>query len=146
MGSVTRAHLWHTVFFPPRSDECECRCRFSDVVAFAGDNKSPYVFVVITVATQVDRSPCGSGVSARVALQHRRGVLPLGQRRHFRSEVTGSKFKAGPLKEIAVNGAGLGGESVIGVVVEVSGRAHYTGSSTFTAEGDDPLAGGFLPR
>jgi len=101
---------------------------------------------VITVATQVDRSPCGSGVSARVALQHRRGVLPLGQRRHFRSEVTGSKFKAGPLKEVAVKGAGLGGESVIGVVTEVSGRAHYTGSSTFTAEGDDPLAGGFLPR
>ena len=134
------------VFFSPRSDECECRCRFSDVVAFAGDNKSPYVFVVITVATQVDRSPCGSGVSARVALQHRRGVLPLGRKRHFRSEVTGSEFTASVLKEVAVNGAGLGGESVIGVVVEVSGRAHYTGSSTFTAEGDDPLAGGFLPH
>ena len=98
------------------------------------------------MATQVDRSPCGSGVTARVALQYRRGVLPLGQKRHFRSEVTESEFTASPLKEVTVKEAGLSGENVIGVVAEVSGHAHYAGSCTFTVEANDPLAGGFLPR
>lgn len=30
------------------------------------------------------------------------------------------------------------------VVVEVSGRGHYTGTATFTMEQDDPLYKGFL--
>lgn len=95
---------------------------------------------------EVDRSPCGSGTSSRVALQHHRGLLSLGQRRHFRSGITGSEFKAGPVKTVQMKGAGLGGQDVIGILTEVSGHAHYCGSSTFTAERDDPLAAGFLPR
>lgn len=31
------------------------------------------------------------------------------------------------------------------VRVEVSGKAHYSGECTFTAEADDPLLPGFLP-
>ena len=31
-------------------------------------------------------------------------------------------------------------------LAEVAGRAYYTGSSVFTLEPDDPLAGGFLLR
>ena len=95
---------------------------------------------------QVDRSPCGSGVSARVALQHHRGVLPLGQKRRFRSGVTGSEFTASAVTEVQVKGAGLGQDDVTGVVAEVSGHAHYTGTSTFTVEANDPLMAGFLPR
>jgi trans-L-3-hydroxyproline dehydratase len=32
------------------------------------------------------------------------------------------------------------------VTVEVGGRAHYTGTSSFTVEADDPLKDGFLLR
>lgn len=95
---------------------------------------------------QVDRSPCGSGVSGRVALQHARGVLAVGQKRTFRSGATGAEFKAGPVRTVELKGYGQGGSDVSGVIAEVSGRGFYTGSNTFTVEAGDPLAGGFLPR
>ncbi|KAL8619799.1 hypothetical protein ACOMHN_025885 [Nucella lapillus] len=95
---------------------------------------------------QVDRSPCGSGVSARVALQYRRGVVSLGQKRPFRGAVAGSRFTAWPVEEVAVAGAGMGGSDVTAVRVKVCGKAHYSGSCVFTVDPTDPLAGGFLPR
>lgn len=41
---------------------------------------------------QVDRSPTGSGVTARVALQYHKGLLELNQTRAFKSSTTGSVF------------------------------------------------------
>ena len=95
---------------------------------------------------QVDRSPCGSGTCARVALQRLRGVLSLGQKRRFRSGVTGSEFTASAVREVPVKRAGLRSDDVTGVVTEVSGRAHYAGTSTFSVEADDPFMAGFLPH
>ncbi|KAK7104004.1 hypothetical protein V1264_018783 [Littorina saxatilis] len=102
--------------------------------------------ICVFAEKEVDRSPCGSGVAARVALQYHRGVLPLGQKRQFRSGVTGSEFTARALKTVEVKGAGMEGKDVIAILPEVSGRAFYTGSNTFTVETEDPLVGGFLPR
>ncbi|XP_076464776.1 trans-L-3-hydroxyproline dehydratase-like [Babylonia areolata] len=102
--------------------------------------------VCVFADKQVDRSPCGSGTTARVALQYTRGVLSLGQKRHFRSGVTGSLFTGCAVQEVKIAGAGMDGNDVIGVRAEVSGNAYYTGTSIFTVEGSDPLAGGFLPR
>lgn len=42
--------------------------------------------------SQVDRSPTGSGVTARVALQYHKGLIQLGQTRTFQSGATGSQF------------------------------------------------------
>lgn len=44
------------------------------------------------VLKQVDRSPTGSGVTARIALQYHKGLLQLNQTRTFRSSATGSVF------------------------------------------------------
>lgn len=41
---------------------------------------------------QVDRSPTGSGVTARVALQFHKGLIQLNQTRTFKSGATGSLF------------------------------------------------------
>lgn len=41
---------------------------------------------------QVDRSPTGSGVTARIALQYHKGLLELNQTRAFKSSATGSVF------------------------------------------------------
>lgn len=85
---------------------------------------------------QVDRSPTGSGVTARLALQHRRGLAALGERKLFES-VTGSRFGGRIVEE-----ARCGPHPA--VVVEVAGEAHYSGSARFTIEPDDPFPEGFL--
>jgi trans-L-3-hydroxyproline dehydratase len=88
---------------------------------------------------QVDRSPTGSGVTARVALDHAKGLLSPGSRRQFRG-LTGDPFTG----EIAGTTTLAGVDAVI---VRVGGRAYYSGTATFTVERDDPLADGFaLPR
>lgn len=87
---------------------------------------------------QVDRSPTGSGVAARLALLHRRGRVAVGEVRRFGS-VTGAVFTG---RVLATARAG----PHPAVVAEVGGRASYTGEAVFTVEDDDPLRDGFLLR
>ena len=87
---------------------------------------------------QVDRSPTGSGVTARLALMHRRGQIALGQTRIFQS-VTGAEFTG---RVLASTTAG----PHPAVIAEVGGEAFYSGEATFLREPADPLGGGFLLR
>jgi trans-L-3-hydroxyproline dehydratase len=88
---------------------------------------------------QVDRSPTGSGVAARVALAYAKGQRKLNEPWRYHSLV--SKAGLGPaftgtLVEV------LGGhEDIIGpqIMVKVEGQAFYTGCSTFSVEENDPL-------
>ncbi|XP_054724385.1 trans-L-3-hydroxyproline dehydratase-like [Uloborus diversus] len=84
---------------------------------------------------QVDRSPTGSGVTARMALQCQKGTMKLQQEKEFRS-IIGTSFRGKIVEEVKFHGYDA-------VVVEVSGKAYYTGSHTFYLEPDDPLAKGF---
>ena len=79
----------------------------------------PTANICVFAAREVDRSPTGSGVTARIALQHARGLIALGQERRFES-VTGAIFTG---KALATTRAG----SFEAVTVEVGGKAHYTG-------------------
>lgn len=90
----------------------------------------------IFAGRQVDRSPTGSGVSARIALQWTRGEIALGQQRSFES-LTGARFTGVAVEETRVG-------PYRAVTVEVSGTAHYTGEARFTLEPGDPLGDGFL--
>jgi len=88
---------------------------------------------------QVDRSPTGSGVTARIALDVATGALAIGEAREFRgaSDV--------PFRGTALRRASFAGRDA--VIVGVSGTAHYAGEATFTVEDDDPLRDGLaLPR
>lgn len=42
--------------------------------------------------SQVDRSPCGSGVTAQVALHYHKGLIQINQTRVFKNGATGSQF------------------------------------------------------
>lgn len=96
---------------------------------------APSYNVCVFGGGQVDRSPTGSGVSARMALDHARGRIAVGERREFRG-LSGVGFVGG-LRRVGERGA----------VVEVSGRSHYVGETRFTVEADDPLAAGLaLPE
>ena len=94
--------------------------------------------ICVFAAREVDRSPTGSGVTARIALQHARGLIGLGQTRRFES-VTGAIFTGK-----AVDKARAGGFEA--VTVEVGGKAHYTGRASFTLEPGDEIGKGFLLR
>lgn len=94
-------------------------------------SKDPTANICVFADRQIDRSPTGSGVTARIAVQFGRGQIALGQERTFES-IVGSVFTGRAVEETTVG-------SHPAVVVEVGGMAHYTGEATFTLEEDDPL-------
>ena len=96
----------------------------------------PSVNVCVFADRQVDRSPTGSGVTARIALMHARGEIAIGKTARFES-LTGAVFEGCAKANVRAG-------NVDGVTVDVTGHAHYTGGARFTVEADDPLAAGFL--
>jgi len=94
--------------------------------------------VTVFADGEVDRSPCGSGTSARLALLDAARQLPRGaELRHL--SIIGSEFIARVVGDAEVAGRPA-------VIAEVEGSAYRTGSSKFTLDPDDPLAEGFLLR
>lgn len=92
---------------------------------------------------QVDRSPTGSGVQARVALAQAKGEIKPGKSRTYHSLVSDnvdeySAFKGEVVEEVDA------GDGRKGVIVKVSGRAKYTGCSTIVTEARDKIGGGFV--
>jgi proline racemase len=82
-----------------------------------------------------DRSPCGTGTSARMAQLHARGELPL--ETDFRNEsFIGTHFVGRLLAETAVDG-------VPAVVPAITGRAWLTGTAQYLLDPDDPFPQGF---
>lgn len=84
---------------------------------------------------QIDRSPTGSGVTARMALDHAKGRVAAGRTRSFRS-ITGGTFTGHVLGEVD-------GATPVAVTVAVGGTGHFAGEGVFTIEPDDPLGYGF---
>jgi proline racemase/trans-L-3-hydroxyproline dehydratase len=94
--------------------------------------------VTVFADGEVDRSPCGSGTSARLALLHRDGRLRTGQRMAHES-IIGTEFTAAVVEETEAYGQPA-------VVTEIEGRAHRTGYHQFVLEAGDDLGTGFLLR
>lgn len=84
----------------------------------------------------LDRSPCGTGTSARMAQLHARGELPLGQD-YLHASVLGTRF-TGRLVDTATVG------EFDAVIPTVRGRAWVTGMATYLLDPDDPFPAGFL--
>ena len=94
--------------------------------------------VTVFADGEVDRSPCGSGTSARLVLLDSAGELGRGDELVHRS-VIGTEFRARVVGEADVAG-------ISAVVTEVEGSAHYTGRHEFVLDPADPLGPGFLVR
>ena len=94
--------------------------------------------VCVFADRQVDRSPTGSGVTARLAAMHARGQIMIGQQRVFES-IINSRF-SGAVASVTTCGPQPA------ITARVSGRAFYSGKAEFIVEDDDPLADGFLVR
>uniref|UniRef100_H3BHD4 trans-L-3-hydroxyproline dehydratase n=1 Tax=Latimeria chalumnae TaxID=7897 RepID=H3BHD4_LATCH len=100
-------------------------------------SEEPTANICVFADAQVDRSPTGSGVTARIALQYHKGHIQLNKTRTFRSGTTGSLFTGKAVEEVKCG-------HFKAVIVEVCGRAHYTGTANFVLEEDDDLKNGFL--
>jgi proline racemase len=91
--------------------------------------------ICIFAMSQIDRSPTGSGVTARMALDYAKGLIAVGQTRLFRS-ITGGQF-SGEVASVMPDA----------VTVRVTGRSYLSGEGSFIIEDGDPLGWGFdLPR
>ncbi|MHA6686098.1 proline racemase family protein [Mesorhizobium sp. A556] len=94
--------------------------------------------VCVFADAEVDRSPTGSGVTARLAAMHAKGQIGIGQTREFES-IVGSRF-SGSVARTTVAGPHEA------IVACVGGRAFYSGKAEFALEPDDELGRGFLLR
>jgi len=98
----------------------------------SADNRSS----VIMPPGGADRSPCGTGTSARAAVLVQRGELAIGGTMVHES-ITGGLFAATPIKHVDVAG-------IAGVRNRITGQAFVTGRATWNVDPRDPLATGFL--
>jgi trans-L-3-hydroxyproline dehydratase len=85
---------------------------------------------------QIDRSPTGSGVTARLALAHARGEIARDARMRF-AGATGHCFTG----QVVATGR-IGAHDA--ATIRVGGRSHYSGESVFRLEPGDALGAGFL--
>lgn len=88
---------------------------------------------------QVDRSPTGSGVTARLAVQFSKRLIGIGEKRVFRNSKVGSEFVGEVVKQTTCG-------TFEAVCVSVQGHAFYTGTSQFIREENDPLKDGLVVR
>jgi proline racemase len=95
--------------------------------------------VVILGDHMVDRSPCGTGTCAEVALRYARGQLGMGE--PFVTEsIIGTRFTGEVIAETQV---GSGSEVFSAVIPKVTGSAYITGFHQFVLDGEDPFPEGF---
>jgi proline racemase len=83
----------------------------------------------------LDRSPCGTGTSARLAQLHARGELERGQA-FVNESVIGTRFTGRIAEETEVAGRPA-------IVPEITGRAWVTGVGQYMLDPEDPFPTGF---
>jgi proline racemase len=117
---------------PERPDINRCyQTLFTSTKTTTGDLKQ----TIVCPPGSLDRSPCGTGTSARVAALHTRGALALNQAKRFEG-VLGTCFI----------GEAVAAEERAGVLYvrpKVTGRAWITGFHQFVLDPEDPLPDGF---
>ena len=105
---------------------------------FTGPADSPQADlrnVTIFADAEVDRSPCGTGTCAIMAVLSAMGVLPAGQT--FTNEsIIGTRFRGRVSAERTLG-------DLAAIEPEIEGNAYITGESTFLIDESDPLAYGF---
>ena len=84
---------------------------------------------------EIDRSPCGTGTSARLTQLYMKGVIRPGMKLEHHS-IIDTVFEAEAARETEVGGRRA-------VVPRVSGSAYITAFSNFVLDEDDPLPNGF---
>jgi proline racemase len=94
--------------------------------------------ITIYAEGAVDRSPCGTGTSAKLACLFADGRISCG-RPYVHESVIGTTFTGRVLSETSVG-------PYPAVETEITGRGFLTGFQQYVVDPEDPTAGGFLVR
>lgn len=86
----------------------------------------------------IDRSPCGTGTSARMAQLHAKGKLKAGDS-FVHESIIGSLFKGKVEKDVIVAGKPA-------IIPSIGGWARMTGLNTIFIDDRDPFAHGFVVK
>jgi proline racemase len=92
--------------------------------------------VVIYGESNMDRSPCGTGTTARMTLLHHSGKLASGQV-YKNAGPLGTVFEGQIVKTVPIG-------DFSGIVGQIRGKAQITGYHQFVVDGEDPFPIGFL--
>ncbi|MCH4179292.1 MAG: proline racemase family protein [Megasphaera sp.] len=109
-----------------------------DLVEFYGQADNPQATMknaVVFGNSQIDRSPCGTGTSAKVASLYRQGKLKQDELFVYES-IMGTLFKA------RVTGETMAGPFPA-VIPQITGNAYITGINWLVADAFDPFRTGF---
>lgn len=126
---------------PSHPDAADLGFLYGTILTDGGDGAGGVATknVCVFADAEVDRSPTGSGVTARLAAMHAKGKIGIGEQRLFES-IVGSRFTGAVAREVAL------ADGRPGIVARVGGRAHYSGKAEFWVEDGDELGRGFLVR
>lgn len=102
----------------------------------ATNPQATYKNVVIFGEGQVDRSPCGTGTSAKMATLYAKGELKIDEPFVYES-ILGTLFKGRVVKETTAG-------ELKAIIPEVTGSAYITGFNSFLFDPEDPLVNGFI--
>lgn len=92
--------------------------------------------VVVALPKVIDRSPCGTGTSAKAAVLYNEGKLSIGDS-FIHESVIGSKFKCEIIDKFTIGG-------VEAIVPKITGNACIIGFATWILDPKDPFPEGFL--
>jgi proline racemase len=106
--------------------------QFYDEDPQTGNGKS----VVIYGESNMDRSPCGTGTTARMTLLHHGGELGSGQV-YKNVGPLGTVFEGRIVKTLAI-------DKFAGIVGQIRGNAQVIGYHQFVVDANDPFPKGFL--
>jgi len=110
-----------------------------ELVELHGEPRHPEAHsknIVVFGVGQADRSPCGTGTSARMAEMHAKGKLKLNEE-FVNESIAGTVFRGRLVEETRVG-------RFEAVVPEITGNAYITGFNQFVVDPEDPLKHGFL--
>ncbi len=103
--------------------------------AFSGDTHKSLCFLG---QSQIDRSPCGTGTSARMAAMYTKGLL-ASHDTFYHESIIGTVFE-GRIESVTKVG------DFTAIIPLISSRAYIMGFGNLILDTDDPLSGGFLLR
>lgn len=106
-----------------------------EIYGKAKSSKALYKNIVVFGENQFDRSPCGTGTSAKMASLYKKGELGINEDFIYES-ITGTTFIGRILEEIKV-------EDYIGILPEIKGRSFITGKGYLISNEEDPFKYGF---
>jgi len=92
--------------------------------------------MVVYGESHMDRSPCGTGTAAKLALLHHYGKISLHQP-YLNYSPLGTSFEASLVEKTQIN-------HLDAFVTRIKGRAWITGLHHFVLEGTDPFQQGYL--